>query len=505
MKNFNRYILNFILSVLVSSLFVVPTFASEHGGGGSSRLGPYIYNSNDLNAQVIKTFNSMSRDEQKRLLENLFPIISKVLGFYPKNTDAYSLLNEHYHHLLSVQKLSVTGQSAEAYWNKEGAINRQYYVYIDDNGNYQWYSDLVEPLSNYIIIDNDKLVVSDNSILNYVANDYVDNYAVQNGQVRVELFSIYNLNTSIFYNFTDYNNFISTLNRYNNLKFVIAGFHGKSAYLGIPKNSTNTNIYNDGFTVNGTIKFIDNNGIPLKITDFEWFYFYNSNIQTTGDLVGALNEGHWTYFNSGFYNFGANAHNNAWEWGGSGDSWNNNNWGIYTYNRQTTTYNLYTSLAGWINDKGHFEYPFNLASYFGSVPTSTISSNAMTTYYNQQYTNDNSYVDNSTTIYYPNSFVPDDTSGYDEETNILKFGSITDFLKSIGNFIGSIINGIASGLANIFNAFATITQNILGLINQGFMGFMSALFGWLPAEIVAVISGGIVLIVLFGIIKVIRG
>lgn len=102
-------------------------------------------------------------------------------------------------------------------------------------------------------------------------------------------------------------------------------------------------------------------------------------------------------------------------------------------------------------------------------------------------------------------------------------GSDTDvdlgFLGTIGTLIGKLINGIGQLLTGIIGGIVDTIMSLIDMItgengiiskltdlfdtNVG--GFLTSIFDWLPPEIVTLWSAGIILGILFGILRIIRG
>ncbi len=93
------------------------------------------------------------------------------------------------------------------------------------------------------------------------------------------------------------------------------------------------------------------------------------------------------------------------------------------------------------------------------------------------------------------------------------------FLGTIGRLIGSLITGIGDLLSGIIGGIVDTVMSLIdmitgedGIINKltnlfdtNIGGFLTSIFDWLPSEIVTLWSAGIILGVLFGILRIIRG
>lgn len=132
--------------------------------------------------------------------------------------------------------------------------------------------------------------------------------------------------------------------------------------------------------------------------------------------------------------------------------------------------------------------------------------------------NSYSYIDNSqiitntTTIvnnYYQNNYGsggggnddPDNPSGGDgglEDDSILDalLAAILKLLRAIGKIIATILNGIIDIITEVLTAITNITTSFTGIIE-----FIGSIFGFLPAECVAVLTLGLTISVLIALIK----
>lgn len=93
---------------------------------------------------------------------------------------------------------------------------------------------------------------------------------------------------------------------------------------------------------------------------------------------------------------------------------------------------------------------------------------------------------------------------------------IGNIIRKLGDFVSGLIDGIGGALESIVNSIVGYTdengvehpgifQGLINLISSGVVGFLSAVFSFLPTEIVTVISAGIILSILFAVIHFIRG
>lgn len=479
-----RYLLFITLSFI---LFLNVPLLGHCSGGGISR--GYIYDSNSQNAKIIRQFNEMSDAERQQIVETLFPIISKKLGF--SKLDPYSSCNERY--LFIQRNLQLQYDDAEDYYLQSGDPRRN--MFVGNAGEYYyWYDDLADYLSTVMITsDGNSLNVNDTQPIYYIMNEVINAEMEDNGFVRGQMYSYMNINADQFYNVGLYNDFIRLCKEYNyqgrGYVFLMKNTpnNRKVVYVMFP--SSKPNLYNNGVTIGNTIQLCDENGN------------YTFTFDVYKNEVGA------THFDKISENSKIKNAQLGRETLPSGNidgivnGYKVDGFGIYSLAPNKAYYNFSTSLNGWINSQGHYEPTYQLSPYYGNVPTVTVTSNNMTTYYIQNYT-DNSSGD---TIYYPPNYDDDDV-GYDDTDKTVKFNGVVDFLESIGSLIGSLINSIAKGLANIVNSLATIVNNLQNNLMQGVIfEFLKTFIGWLPVEIVSLLTALFAITVIFALIKLLKG
>lgn len=465
-----------------------------------------IYGNDSMNSQVIAQFNDLSKSEQESLIQKLFPLYVRTLGFYYNSDDLYSFLNSYYHLMLNSTKSAYS--SADDYFNNHPVKQNPYLFVSEVDGGHIWNDDLVTYLSHYISVVDNSLVLNDSSGVYDVINFYLQEQADNSGMARKTLHSAYKINSNCFGNLTRYNAFINLCNSHKNSKYVLIYMNSyNSNYASKPWilvmfPKTETNLYMNGVNANDTVnnlKLCDSNGVSgNKFEDYDIY-------QINGDVVSEYS------FASKYVGYSQGLTNAAAEFlGGNGMGYDGSNrfkstpFNIYTLNSDNTVYNLYTSLNGWVANNGYYEAPYQLANYYNKVPNAIINANNMTTYYNNNYTN-NITNGPTTNIYYPPTYIPDGNPTYNPDDETVSFGGITELLSSLGKFIGSIINGLAQGLANLIASITSIMANLSGLISSGFSDFLTSFFGWLPSEFVTMILGFLTISVFFGIIKLIKG
>ena len=76
-------------------------------------------------------------------------------------------------------------------------------------------------------------------------------------------------------------------------------------------------------------------------------------------------------------------------------------------------------------------------------------------------------------------------------------GSIFDLIKSLFGGIGDLLTSVISGLLSLFKSILTMAS--------GFSEFLTASFGYLPADVLNVLGAGVVLMIVLAVIKFIRG
>lgn len=82
---------------------------------------------------------------------------------------------------------------------------------------------------------------------------------------------------------------------------------------------------------------------------------------------------------------------------------------------------------------------------------------------------------------------------------------IFDFLSRIGQVLGNLIKNLGNVLAELVEGLAETVNSLFASIPQVFSAFMEGVFGWLPSELLALITLGISAMILVGIIKIFKG
>lgn len=167
-------------------------------------------------------------------------------------------------------------------------------------------------------------------------------------------------------------------------------------------------------------------------------------------------------------------------------------------NYSTSNDNSYTSNVQNINNSST-----NNSNIYNESKTTT-NNDIVQDSYNVTTTNTTTNITNITNNYYGNNGAPDnggggdDNGGDDDDDTIWKalLKAIGDFLKKIGELIATVLTGIISILTSVLDAIASITTSFSAITD-----FLGAVFGFLPSELVAVITLGVTLGILISLIK----
>lgn len=86
-------------------------------------------------------------------------------------------------------------------------------------------------------------------------------------------------------------------------------------------------------------------------------------------------------------------------------------------------------------------------------------------------------------------------------------GSVWDFswISSIGQTLGNLISNLGSAISNLIRGIAEVLEGLVETIPTVFGDFIGMLLGWLPPELRALVTLGFVAMIMFGLVKVIRG
>lgn len=478
-----------ILGNLINSYASETTESGDHGGSGIYRGN--IYSSNNMNQQVISAWNSLTADERADLVPSLYPMIMNKLGVVSGNPVLdYEIVSSYWTDELNIYKgayssyqdfySDVSRSTALLYGNGE-----RFYDYF-----YEFLYDHIQLVDNELVTDSQT-----NNMLVSLTNEYVSEHTPVYEEITIP--SVTRLDASM--NWNNYGQYKSVVDFCSGLDegYVSMAYWyvnnttkiGNVQILYVPKSVS----YGLIGTANGGICDIE--------YAINWVVSTNPKTQDSRIKIYTINQNGIvtdTTSNPQPASIAWRNITNKTSFGLYGDDTN-----LMTTNSKNQKDYVFPNIASFRAYSGG-QNPYEFQSYWGSVPSTTISSNDMTSYYNSNYTSSvDSHNNTTTNIYYPDSYTPYDNT-YDDERHTLDFSGVGALLASIGNFIGSIINGIAQGIANLINSISSIFQNLSGLINGNISGFLGAVFGFLPSEFVTVLLAGISLSVLFMILSFIR-
>lgn len=83
--------------------------------------------------------------------------------------------------------------------------------------------------------------------------------------------------------------------------------------------------------------------------------------------------------------------------------------------------------------------------------------------------------------------------------------SIWDFLSNLGEVLGGLIKNLGNMLTSLIDSIISIINDVIGKIPDVFSNLLGIVFGGLPEDLRAIIILGVTVMVIYGIIKVIRG
>lgn len=168
-------------------------------------------------------------------------------------------------------------------------------------------------------------------------------------------------------------------------------------------------------------------------------------------------------------------------------------------NYSTSNDNSYTSNVQNINNSST-----NNSNIYNESKTTT-NNDIVEDSYNVTTINTTTNITNITNNYYGDNGAPDNGGGGDDnggddddDDTIWKalLKAIGDFLKKIGELIATILTGIISIMTSVVNAIASITTSFTAVTD-----FLGSVFGFLPSDLVAVITLGVTLGILISLIK----
>ncbi len=115
-------------------------------------------------------------------------------------------------------------------------------------------------------------------------------------------------------------------------------------------------------------------------------------------------------------------------------------------------------------------------------------------------TTNNWIEDNSTNIQNGGGGSSDDNGGGGSSSD-----GIFDFLSDLGAVLGNLISNLGTAITEIISGIADLITSIITELPLMFTDFLGALFGWLPAEWVALLGLGLVCMLIWGVVKIFRG
>lgn len=82
---------------------------------------------------------------------------------------------------------------------------------------------------------------------------------------------------------------------------------------------------------------------------------------------------------------------------------------------------------------------------------------------------------------------------------------IASLIKGVGEFVTEIMGGIVEAINTLLDGLSNIITTVTEAIPSVFMQFIQACFDWMPDEWIALLTASLLLMILWGIIKLIRG
>lgn len=173
---------------------------------------------------------------------------------------------------------------------------------------------------------------------------------------------------------------------------------------------------------------------------------------------------------------------------------------------------------GSVGRKGYYisdSYNNNISgSYntFDSSNSNNVSYGDVTNYINNYYNQNGEYPTQPVINIYINNNIPTGDGGGGSaggsgggSGGSGSDSSIWDFLSRLGEVLSGLISNLGNMLTSLIESIVTIINDVVGKIPTVFNGLLEIVYGGLPEEIRALIVLGITTMVIYGIIKVIRG
>ena len=82
---------------------------------------------------------------------------------------------------------------------------------------------------------------------------------------------------------------------------------------------------------------------------------------------------------------------------------------------------------------------------------------------------------------------------------------IFNFLSDLGSVLGNLISNLGQAITNIIKGISDLVTSIVTDLPTVFFDFVGSIFGWLPEEWVTLLSLSLAAMLIWGIVKVIRG
>lgn len=235
----------------------------------------------------------------------------------------------------------------------------------------------------------------------------------------------------------------------------------------------------------------------------------NTNNEWSNDLNG-FDVTVWKYYYSSghnYYTFPANP--------------SAQNWCVSTSHEKT--YKVYTDVATmkaysegispyYYNNDVWQDYSTSSGDYIWT-PTNvnTVTYGDVNTYIQDSYNDNGNYPTTDTTNNWIENTNTENITGGGNGGNGENGGSsgsgdgIFDFLSDLGGVLGNLIKNLGQAITNIIAGIADLVESIVTDLPTVFFDFIGALFGWLPEEWVTLLSLSLACMLIWGIVKVIRG
>ena len=150
---------------------------------------------------------------------------------------------------------------------------------------------------------------------------------------------------------------------------------------------------------------------------------------------------------------------------------------------------------------------------FSPTNINTVTYGDTVSYINDYHDTNNNYPDNSTVNNWINNTNEENItnngggSGGDDSGGGSGSGTdgIFDFLSDLGAVLGNLIKNLGQAITNIIKGISDLVTSIVTDLPTVFFDFIGAIFGWLPDEWVTLLSLSLAAMLIWGIVKVIRG